>query len=147
MSRVSDSIVSFVDGRVRLRHPALKKPDLADMAVSVVKSVEGVQQVSVNPVTGSMLLFYDTHLLSRDSLMELAGQCEAFFPEENRTQTRRHLLTGRRVNGIVNRTLALSLLCSLFSAAAGLETLHRTAGMICAAAALQHMAAHRKALR
>lgn len=154
MASVSDHIVSFIDGRVRLRHPALKKPDLADMALSVVKSVEGVTDVRVNPVTGSMLLFYDTEKLSREQLLALAHQCSAFLPDEEEGQRKACRgsagsacrLLSRETTRLVDRALLVSLLCSLAGAAAGLEAVHRVTGAVFAVASLQHLAAHRKAL-
>ena len=80
MISVSDCVVSAVEGRVRLRHPALKHAATADMAAAVVVGVEGVTKASVNPVTGSLLIFYDSETLSRDKLMELTNQFYTLIP-------------------------------------------------------------------
>lgn len=77
---VLDCITSFVDGRVRLRHPALKDAATAELVTAVVSGVDGITAVQVNPVTGSLLIFYDPDKLSREQLLELAEQGAAFIP-------------------------------------------------------------------
>ena len=74
MVSVADCVTSFIDGRVRLRHPALRDAATADMAAAVIGGVEGVESVRVNPLTGSLLIFYDAETLSRERLLELAEQ-------------------------------------------------------------------------
>ena len=150
MISVSDCVVSAVEGRVRLRHPALKHAATADMAAAVVAGVEGVTKASVNPVTGSLLIFYEPETLSRDKLMELAEQAAALLPdaEEKRASSARCVdrLLSRRATRMVDKVLFVSLLASLVGAAAGMGGMHRVAGTIFAAASLQHLAAHRRAL-
>lgn len=77
---VLDCITSFVDGRVRLRHPALKDAATAELVTAVVSGVDGITAVQANPVTGSLLIFYDPDKLSREQLLELAEQGAAFIP-------------------------------------------------------------------
>ena len=77
---VVDHITSFVDGRVRLRHPALKDAATAELVCSVVGAVEGITSVQANPVTGSLLIYYDAEKLTREQLIELAEQGAAFIP-------------------------------------------------------------------
>ena len=74
MASITDCITSFIDGRVRLRHFALKDASVAETVCAVVGGVEGVESVQANPVTGSLLIFYDTEKLSRQQLLELAEQ-------------------------------------------------------------------------
>jgi len=77
---VLDHVTSFVDGRVRLRHPALKDAATAELVTGIVSAVEGITAVQNNPVTGSLLIFYDPAKLSREQLLELAEQGVAFLP-------------------------------------------------------------------
>lgn len=77
---VLDYVTSFIDGRVRLRHPALKDAATAEFISGIVGSVEGITNVQTNPVTGSLLIFYDPAKLSREQLLELAEQGVAFLP-------------------------------------------------------------------
>ena len=74
MASITDCITSFIDGRVRLRHFALKDASVAETVCAVVGGVEGVESVQANPVTGSLLIFYDTEKLSRQELDELWRQ-------------------------------------------------------------------------
>ena len=71
---IVDCITSFVDGRVRLRHPALKDRATAELVCTVVGGVEGITAVQANPLTGSLLIYYDAEKLSREQLLELAEQ-------------------------------------------------------------------------
>ena len=149
MVSVSDCVTSMIDGRVRLRHPALKHAGTADMMAAVIGAVEGVTEVRVNPVTGSMLLLYDPETLSREKLLELARQGAALLPEEKSRRKERpciRTLLGRKATRVVDRTLVVALLCSLAGAVAGMGSVHRIAGTVFALASVQHMAVHRKAL-
>lgn len=152
MVSISDCLVSFVDGRVRLRHPALKSAETSGMISAVVGGVDGVIEVRSNPVTGSLLIFYDTERLSREKLLELAEQGTALLPaepecrRESLSRTCARALLSRRATRLVDRALFVSLLCSLAGAATGMGAVHRITGAVFAVASLQHMAAHRKAL-
>ena len=151
MVSVADCVTSFIDGRVRLRHPALRDAATADMAAAVIGGVEGVESVRVNPLTGSLLIFYDAETLSRERLLELAEQGAALLPEEEKPSSGvacslGRLLLDRRATRFVNRAMLVSLLCSLVGAASGMGAVHRVTGAVFALASLQHMAAHRKAL-
>lgn len=65
-------VSSFIDGRVRLRHPALRNANLVNEVRPVLSSVRGMRRVTFNVVTGSVLLEYDRNLLSRDELVSFA---------------------------------------------------------------------------
>ncbi len=66
-------IASFIDGRVRLRHEALKDSAKMSMVEAFVKSQNGVLSTISNPRTGSLLVEYDPGKIPRASLM-LAAQ-------------------------------------------------------------------------
>lgn len=151
MDSVSRCIASFIDGRVRLRHHALKDPELAAVVQETAGSLEGVTSVTVNPVTGSLLLFYDPDRLSREQLLGMAGEWAALLPQE--PERRRgaccgcaSALLGRKATRLVDRVLLVTLLASLAGASSGMGGLHRTAGAVFALASLQHALAHRRAL-
>ncbi|WP_418765879.1 HMA2 domain-containing protein [Mailhella sp.] len=153
MVSISDCVTSFIDGRVRFRHPALKHAETAAAVSAVVGGVEGVTEASVNPVTGSLLVRYDAETISRDKLLELARQGLALLPDmPSRVNSERCLPSCLRaalspkVTRLVDRALLVSLLCCLAGAATGMGALHRVAGAAFAVAGLQHAVAHRKAL-
>ena len=152
MTSVSRCITSFIDGRVRLRHDALKNPDIAALAEKAAGGLEGVTGVRVNPVTGSLLLFYDPERLSRDKLMAFAKEWAALLPEEPERKSGSascgcaSALLGKRATIFVDRALLVTLLASIAGAASGMGGLHRTAGAAFALASLQHAVAHRRFL-
>ena len=73
-------LASFVDGRVRLRHPALKKPETLALLEQSALSLEGVLTAQGNSRTGSLLVSYDPDKLSRAKLLEIAEQLKMFLP-------------------------------------------------------------------
>ncbi len=62
-------VTSFFPGRVRVRHPALRKAAVAAEARARLEKEEGITGVEVNTVTGSALILYDAGKLSRDELI------------------------------------------------------------------------------
>ncbi len=82
---VFDCITSFVDGRVRLRHPALKDSSTAELVRSAVRDVGGITSAEVNPLTGSLLIYYTPEKLSREQLLELAELAATLLPIEEET--------------------------------------------------------------
>jgi len=59
-----------VPGRVRLRAPALKRfAALAPLLEQRLRAMDGVHQVTVNPITGSLLILFDTDRVDTDHLL------------------------------------------------------------------------------
>ena len=164
---IADCITSFVDGRVRLRHPALKDKATAELVSTVAGGVEGVTSVQVNPVTGSLLLYYDPEKLSREQLLELAEQSVAFLPglneeasaggTENEAPRKAcracapvdealQLLTSRKASRFVNRAMLVSLIATLAALPLGNRSVHTAAGSLFVGGMVQHLLAHRKTL-
>ena len=170
---VLDHITSFVDGRVRLRHPALKDAATAELVCSVVGAVEGISAVQSNPRTGSLLIYYDVEKLSREQLIELAEQGAAFIPGMNGEGAPAEsadvaegvdgekpkackvcapvdellgFLTKRSTTKFIDRTMLVSLMASLAALPLGNRTVHTAAGGVFVGGLLQHLLAHRKAL-
>ena len=169
---IVDCITSFVDGRVRLRHPALKDKDTADLVCTVVGGVEGITAVQANPLTGSLLIYYDAEKLTREQLLELAEQGAAFIPGMEGEGTAEaaevsngaegakrkackvcapvdevlQLLTGRGATKFVNRAMLVSLIASLAALPLGNRAVHTAAGGVFVSGVLQHLIAHRKSL-
>lgn len=65
-------IASFIDGRVRIRHGALKDPATMDMVMRLVKARDGILDLVPNPGTGSLLVTYDPEKISRETLIRAA---------------------------------------------------------------------------
>ncbi len=78
MSKLSESaswlgfashVASFVPGRVRVRHPALRSREAAEESRRMLMSRPGVNDVEVNLLAGSALIRYDPAAVSRDELV------------------------------------------------------------------------------
>lgn len=59
---------SFVDGRVRIRHPALRNEGVLRLAREKMGAIEGVQSVEGNSLSGSILITYDCKTIPRERL-------------------------------------------------------------------------------
>jgi hypothetical protein len=170
---IVDCITSFVDGRVRLRHPALKDKATAELVCTVVGGVDGITAVQANPVTGSLLIYYDAEKLTREQLLELAEQGAAFIPgmdvegapaeaaavEESAEGAKRKackacapvdellgFLTRRSTTKFIDRAMLVSIIASLAALPLGNRSVHTAAGGVFVGGLLQHLLAHRKAL-
>lgn len=56
--------IHHVPGRIRVKSPLIKKNEAnARAAMQLVQSLDGVTSVEVNPVTGSVIVNYDKHVL------------------------------------------------------------------------------------
>lgn len=62
---------SFMDGRVRVRHPALRDAAIATMARTALLRVDGVRGIELNLLSGSALILYDSARLPQDRLIEI----------------------------------------------------------------------------
>ena len=69
---------SFVDGRVRIRHPALHNQSVAALAEAHIKAIAGVHSVECNPVSGSMLILYDSKAMPKERLFAI-GEAWAVY--------------------------------------------------------------------
>lgn len=72
-------ITSFVDGRVRLRHAALRHVALLPLIEGFLRGLDGVEAVTTNPRSGSLLLEYDPARLTRDDLLALLRSGETLL--------------------------------------------------------------------
>jgi hypothetical protein len=65
----SASYVHALNGRLRLKIPELKgNPMRAQEIEEQFNLLTGMEQVAANPVTGSLLLIYDPHLLNQEEI-------------------------------------------------------------------------------
>lgn len=125
-------ITSFVDGRVRVRHPALHLEKNTAPLREVLGVLPGVHKVTINSRTGSLLLEYDPTILSKEDLLSFARQWEPFdTPVKPSPQKKRILgITKAQAIHYTNRGMLLSLVASLGFAAMGRERGHIVAGGI-----------------
>ncbi len=65
----SAAYVHALNGRLRIKIPGLKgNPAKAQELEHQFSLLTGMQQVSANPVTGSLLLIYNSHALTQDKI-------------------------------------------------------------------------------
>jgi copper chaperone CopZ len=69
--RVGAAYLHVIEGRFRLKVPAIKgAPDEALLLESRLELVEGVERVTANPVTGSVLVHYDARETSAEDVTD-----------------------------------------------------------------------------
>ncbi|MDR2826339.1 MAG: hypothetical protein LBV76_06035 [Deltaproteobacteria bacterium] len=73
---LKNMVSSMTAGRIRLRSPYLRNRDLAHQLAALAVNIDGILDVTVNPLVGSALLLYDPEVLSTQELM---AQAESFF--------------------------------------------------------------------
>jgi hypothetical protein len=69
-------IASFIDGRIRLRDRALKDPANMDLLRGFIGAQRGILDLRANSRTGSLLVYYDPTVLSREALASAAALLE-----------------------------------------------------------------------
>lgn len=66
---LADHIVSFTEGRIRLRHPALRAASVPEALQRELLERPGLREATFNAVTGSALLLYDAGQLDRPEIL------------------------------------------------------------------------------
>jgi len=153
MASVLDCVTSFVDGRIRLRHPMLKDPALMEIAGNYLENAGGVTAVQRNPASGSLLIFYEPEKLGREDLLAFLRQAAEFLGvtdeeafKSGNASCGKTILKRIGTGKAAGRVMLASLLLSLGGIAAGAKSLHTAAGGVFALACLCHAFSHRKAL-
>ena len=145
------AIASYIDGRVRLRHPVLKDRKRAEALAVVLETLPGALSVSFNTRTGSVLLEYDPRQLSREELLALAAEWQDVWsdfaePKPVRKRTGLCGVNKRTVIRITNRSMAATLAVSMGFALAGRMTGHVAVGSAFLGLSLAHAWLFRKCL-
>lgn len=89
LSALEAHIVSFTNGRVRLRHPALRQPEAHALLREALGCQDCFTALTFSARTGSILLEYDGRSLSRADFGEAAlplGRFLAQWDQERRTR-------------------------------------------------------------
>lgn len=146
-------IVSAIPGRLRLRHPALRRPGRLAALQQTLAAWPEVLELQASPATGSLLLRYDA--LALDEAL-CARRCEAAVAEllpgradpapearQARNTTRASAL---RANRLAKRGMLASLAVSLLLAATGVKRLHVWTGLVFLHALGAHLWVHRRHL-
>jgi copper chaperone CopZ len=61
----------ILEGRVRIRVPEVKRsPEKAQQVEETLQSMNGVTHVKANPMTGSVLVMFESSLVTHDHIVE-----------------------------------------------------------------------------
>lgn len=148
---------SRLPGRLRLRHPALRRPQRNAAAVARLAGLEGTTLATGNAATGGLLLLYDHTRIApaameaqaAAALGEILGLSPAPSPEPAPEKTPERMLRGGRgrpVSRAVNIGMLASMAATLLALAAG-RRLHAAFGVAHLAFLAVHLAIHRKKLQ
>lgn len=78
--------VHSVPGRIRVKIPSIRcRQDECLTVQAMLKDVEGVERVTVNPVTGSVVANYDSDLIHHKEVLRLLEEKGYFDPAEAMT--------------------------------------------------------------
>jgi len=72
-------IVSFFDGRIRIRREELKNPETMDVVATLIRSQDGILELVPNHKTGSLVVVYDPEKVPRETLLDAATTLENQF--------------------------------------------------------------------
>lgn len=63
-------LVSYAEGRVRLRFKELQNRATAKAVEQCINAIEGIEMVTVKPLTGSILIQYNPAILPTQALLQ-----------------------------------------------------------------------------
>ncbi|WP_029007251.1 HMA2 domain-containing protein [Azospirillum halopraeferens] len=156
MSERGDPVVSVLPGRIRLRHPGLRRPDRHDALTARLATLEGVRVAEGNPVVGSLLLVYDPAAAEPAAVLAAVRAAAdavlapaAAQPPPEPTAVPATPAAGRSLKWQVNRMSKVGMLTSLAATLAALgvsKRLHARAGIVFVALSAVHTLIHRRRL-
>ena len=140
-------IVSFIDGRLRIRDVSLKYPSTAENLRKVLLDIKGVSEVETNRRVGSLLVIYDKAVTGITKIVEAAS---AYLNIKERTkdivQRKRTPAVAKKliVRRASNIGMILSLATSVIAAIVGVKGLHIAAGTAFLLFFVAHFAQHKE---
>jgi hypothetical protein len=64
--------IHYITGRIRLKTPVLKKnPEKKETLISLFGCAAGINGISVNTLTGSVVIHYDPTFYSKESIIDI----------------------------------------------------------------------------
>ncbi len=158
---IENYVTSFVEGRIRLRHPIFKDSEITAQIEGMLVNIPGVEYLKSNIRSGSFLIKYDEEQLDQETLFELLKQGEQLLvqsgielssplPQTNKACCNLvapfSKLTTREKRKIYNRTMAVFLGISALAIGVGNERVHAIAGGLFLGLSLWHIKRMRKSL-
>ncbi len=155
-------IASQIEGRIRLRHIALRNADWAEKLERIFQKKKGVESFTVNTRSGSALLHYAADTLSEKELTKLLNKGQELMDcfaqdvasAEDTANTVPTLVgfvasilpsTTRERRRFLNRSMGIALLISVLSISN--ERIHAFFAMFFVTLGLNHVWVRRKALQ
>ncbi len=140
-------IVSFRDGRVRLRSPALRSPETVEEITGILSAYAGVEKTESNVRTGSLLVLYDPAAISREHLEMAVTLLEDRLQSSHSPSKRCGLLGKSLTPRKIEKGLLLgSMVVTVIGALSNAKTLHISGGTLFLLLAARHVHARRNAL-
>ncbi|EHJ46414.1 hypothetical protein DFW101_0397 [Solidesulfovibrio carbinoliphilus subsp. oakridgensis] len=142
-------IASCIEGRLRLRHPALTDATLLREVAEQVAALPGITGVEANPRTGSLLVTHDESIATAD-LVAMAEQYAASHAATGATVPAKPARDGKMANvaKIKRRTQKIGLAtCMAGAVATGLadtKAAHLVFGLGLAGFAAWHLTMYRR---
>ncbi|PWC44238.1 HMA2 domain-containing protein [Azospirillum sp. TSO22-1] len=147
MSAHTSAIVSAVPGRIRLRHPTLRRSDHHRDVADRLAAVDGLRVAESNPAVGSLLVLYDPAALdpaeAEARVAAVAGLDPGAAPAATPASAMRPMASR------INRAAKIGMLGSMAATLAALTVgrrAHAGAGMLFVALMLVHIVNHRRRL-
>ncbi|MSQ47952.1 MAG: hypothetical protein EXR78_06125 [Deltaproteobacteria bacterium] len=102
--------IHTLDGRIRVKSPALKRaPRRAAEVERQLQQCAGITEVTTNPVTGSILVQYDSQRLSQDHVLSLLHTVGCLAePRRSEPRTTELFASSAEFSRGVIRTVAVS---------------------------------------
>lgn len=101
-----DLSVSHVSkGRIRIYSEKLKVPKVAETLKNELLKADGIHQIDVNPITGSILILHDDMKVKADLLASAVYQLLGFNVENDESSESIIYKEVRAINGAVNHAL------------------------------------------
>lgn len=105
-------IVSFFEGRVRIRREELKDPSTMDLVMGFIRSQDGIVDTVPNPATGSLLITYDPEKIPTETLLAAAETLEKQLAPAKKKGGRKKSKKGSALSPLAESGL-LGVLCGL----------------------------------
>ncbi len=156
---IENYITSFVEGRVRLRHPIFKDEQIFNQVQEFLQNIPGVESIKHSANAGSILLEYDADALDKNTLLELLKQGEqmldfsAFEAAKPCTPVNCCIrdyvsnMSTRDKRKVFNRTMAASLGVTAIAIGLGNKRIHVLAGSLFLALSAWHIKRMHKSLK
>ncbi|MDR0827703.1 MAG: hypothetical protein LBN33_07495 [Desulfovibrio sp.] len=128
-------IASFFDGRVRVRHPALRDEKVMGGIKNLLAARDGILNTTENLRTGSLLILYDPRRISGEDLLAACALLEKQLDAKPAQDDKKQELSSRDKENLLYAALFL------LTAGSGVvsRSLHIGTGLLLSLMTMRHM--------